>query len=90
MPMDEVEILDSKIVIIIPYSKTEKEGSLRLACKGNINPVMLFRKYLALRPSHVTTKRLFISYRIGKCTIQLRGIHFISEIPERFFTYLKP
>lgn len=89
MSTDDVEMLESKIVVTIPDSKTHKKRFFAVLSEGDINPVALFKKYIALRPRHVTHKRLFISYRNGKCTIQPCGINFFSKIPKKIASYLK-
>lgn len=89
MFMENVEILESKLVITIPDSKTHKERFFAVISDGYVNPVALFKKYIALRPAHTPHRRLFVSYRNGKCTVQPCGIHFFSKIPEKIATFLK-
>ncbi|KAK9701753.1 hypothetical protein QE152_g30384 [Popillia japonica] len=62
MLMDNVEILESKLVITIPDSKTHKERFFAVISDRDVNPMALFKKYIALRPAHTPHRRLFLSY----------------------------
>jgi hypothetical protein len=74
--------------VTISDTKTHKKRFFALVSDGNVNPVALFRKYFSLRPLHITHRRLIISYRKGKCTVQPCGIHFFSKILEKIARYL--
>lgn len=88
MTTEDVDVLEDKLVVTIPDSKTHKKRIFAVVSDGEVNPVLLFKKYAILRPVHVTHRRLFVSYRKGKCTVQPCGIHFFSKIPQKIAEYL--
>lgn len=49
----------------------------------------IVKKYMALRPKHVTTKQFFIHYRAGVCTNQNVGEHTFSNIPRAIAMFLE-
>ncbi|KAJ8977000.1 hypothetical protein NQ317_003426 [Molorchus minor] len=49
----------------------------------------LFRKYLSLRPPHVKHKRLFLYYKVGKCSSQPVGKNTMGKITSVVASYLK-
>lgn len=48
-----------------------------------------YRNYIALRPTNMTDRRFFLSYRNGKCCRQVVGIHKFGSIPQEIANYLK-
>lgn len=86
MSIDDVEDVDNILVVKVVDPKTHRE---RIFTVPNWENIELYRKYKALRPSHATTKRLFLKYRNGKCANQHVGINQIGEIPSRIALFLK-
>lgn len=79
MSIDDVNVLGNKLVITIPDSKTHKSRFFAVISEGDVDPVAFFKKYVALRPKHVPHRRLFLSYRNEKCTVQPCGVHFFPK-----------
>jgi len=49
----------------------------------------IYKKYVALRPSDVESKRFFLNFKKGKCSKQVMGINTIANFPKIVATYLK-
>ena len=77
----DVKDYGDEIVVRIPYSKTKTAKSFP------INGVMaeIVRKYVLLRSTRTLTDRFLVSYRCGKCTVQVMGKNTVAKIP--CFTY---
>lgn len=90
LSVDDIEDKESILIVHILKSKTNKPRTFIVTAdfEGGIKPIDLYRKYVALRPSHVENRRFFLSYRQGKCTIQPVGIHTIGGIPSKIAGYL--
>lgn len=88
--IDDIEDKESILIIHITKSKTNKPRTFIVTAdfEGGIKPIQLYKRYLALRPSHIGNTRFFLSYRQGKCTIQPVGIHTIGCIPSKIAIYL--
>lgn len=74
------------LVVKIPDSKTHIERTFVVIGQENL---ILYRKYLSLRPSHTPHNRLFINYKKGKCSIQPVGIHSFGILGLRIAEFLK-
>lgn len=84
MSIDDIEDMGSAILVKIPENKTNKPRSFTVT--GDC--VQIYRKYAALRPAGVTERRFFLSYRNGKCTKQVVGLHKIGGIPKEIALFL--
>jgi integrase len=85
MSLDDIEDLDSVLVLKVPDSKTHSERTFTIS---NLEYIKMYRKYRALRPPHATSRRLFLRYASGKCSNQNVGINKIGEIPSLIAWYL--
>jgi integrase len=56
---------------------------------NDLNLVEIYRKYLSLRPSSVSHRRLFINYQKGECMVQQVGIKKVAKIPQMIAKFLK-
>lgn len=89
MTVDNIKDHGGILVVKIPdksgghRSFTIAEGEGHSFC-----PLSVFRKYVALRPFHTKTRRLFLYYKEGKCTIQTVGINTLAKIPRQIAQYL--
>lgn len=54
----------------------------------SLNPYDIYQKYAKLRPRHVETRRFFLGYQHGKCTIQPAGMHTIGGVPRKVAEFL--
>lgn len=89
MTLDDIEDKNDTLIVNIPDSKTHKRRRfLILDDVGEPGNIALYRKYLALRPAHTPHRRLFVSYRQGKCSIQAVGIHTFGKIPAKIAGFL--
>jgi hypothetical protein len=48
----------------------------------------IYRKYLKLRPKHVTSRRFFLNYRNGKCINANVGTNTMAAIPSKVAKFL--
>src|SRR3978361_2388515 len=85
MSLDDIEDLDSVLVLTVPDSKTHSERTFTIS---NLEYIKMYRKYRAVRPPHATSRRLFLRYASGKCSNQNVGINKIGEIPSLIAWYL--
>jgi len=53
MTTEDVDVLEDKLIVTIPDSKTHKKRTFAIVFEGEVNPVLLFKKYAMLRPAHV-------------------------------------
>lgn len=83
MSIDDIEEKGGILIIKIPDSKTRIQrtfvvnGEISVGC----NIMEMYRKYVALRPPHTLHRRFFITYRAGKCTVQVVGKNTLAKIP---------
>ncbi|KAH0811327.1 hypothetical protein GEV33_011464 [Tenebrio molitor] len=90
MCITDIEDKGDLLLIHIPFTKTHKKRSFTMLSTGfGINPINLYRKYINLRPKKLSTMRLFLCYRSGKCTVQPVGINSFGKMPELIATFLK-
>lgn len=84
MTVHDIEDLESKLLISIPDSKTNKPRSFV------INQIYLnvYRKYVSLRPENMNSDRFFFKYQSGKGCRQVVGIHQFRKMPKIVATYL--
>lgn len=90
MTIDDVTDHGAILMVRLPDSKsggyrtfTVASGEGQLFC-----PLSVYRKYVALRPPHTKSRRLFLYYRDGKCTIQTVGINTLAKIPSQIAQFL--
>lgn len=83
MTTDNIEKVESVLVITIPDSKTHIQRKFTLIGTEvhGINLLDIYKKYTALRPANVKHNKFFVQYRKGKCTVQTVGINQFSKIP---------
>lgn len=78
----DIEDKGAYLHISITATKTYKPRSFTIIKEGYpVDPLEIYRKYAALRPSHVLHGRFFLNYKKEKCTAQPVGINTISGIP---------
>ncbi|KAJ3661916.1 hypothetical protein Zmor_006291 [Zophobas morio] len=71
-----------------PDSKTHKPRRFVVVNGQDIDNIVLYRKYIALKPFHITHRRLFSNYKKRKCTVQPVGLHTFGKIPGYIAGYL--
>lgn len=86
MTIDDVEDLNSLILVKIPTSKNKKSRSFHIVGEHYIN---IYRKYASFRPQHWNERRLFIKYDNGKCCKMVMGIHKIGNVTREVASFLK-
>lgn len=84
MTIQDVEDLQSKLLVSIPDSKTDKPRSFVI----NEMYLNIYRKYVAIRPENMDSNRFFFKYQNGKGCRQVVGIHQFRKIPKMVATYL--
>ncbi|KAJ8966599.1 hypothetical protein NQ317_015986 [Molorchus minor] len=87
LTVDDIEDVGSSWIVKIPNTKTKIPRIFVVTDVGNM--LELFRKYLSLRPPHVKHKRLFLYYKVGKCSSQPVGKNTMGKIPSVVASYLK-
>lgn len=87
------DIEDNGSVLVVNILKTKNYKPRSFVVSGaegkGFNGLETYRKYAALRPSHLGEGRFFLCYRSGKCTVQPVGINTLSKIPRLVADYLK-
>lgn len=84
MTIQDVEDLQSKLLIRIPDSKTNKPRSFIV----NQMYLNVYRKYVALRPEDMNSIRFFFKHKNGRGYRQVVGIHQFRKMPKVVATYL--
>lgn len=83
--VDDVKTDTQLQAINLPDTKTNKERTF--VVKGEY--LNIVRKYQALRPENVATKRFFLNYQNGKCTRQPIGRNKFAAMPKEIAAFLK-
>lgn len=86
MTIDDILDENSALIITVPDTKT---GKKRIFTVTSIDHIRIYRKYVQLRPKHITSRRVFIRYTNGKCNAQVVGVHKIGQIPSLIAKYLE-
>lgn len=90
MTIDDVEDMESILVVKIPDSKTKTSRIFTINNIDSIDYLSFYRNYIALRPKDEgTPRRLFLKYNKGKCSCQVVGMNSIAKIPSEVANYLK-
>lgn len=84
MTLQDIEDLESKLLISIPDSKTNKPRSFVV----NEMYLNIYRKYVALRPENMNSVRFFFKCQNGRGCRQVVGIHQFRKMPQMVATYL--
>ncbi|XP_033216854.1 uncharacterized protein LOC117172760 isoform X4 [Belonocnema kinseyi] len=82
--LDDVVKQGDLIVVHLPNAESKKPRTFVI----NQDFTETVRKYEALRPAIVGTKRFFLNYQKGRCTAQVIGIHKLSSMPKQIATFL--
>ena len=72
------------MLVNIPNTKNKKPRKFAVTDQF----FTLYKKYRKLRPQNMEREKLFISYRGGKCTKQVVGIHSIGIAPRTIAEFL--
>lgn len=83
---DDIQDCDNVLIVNVPDTKTNMNRTFTVT---NPDYIRLFRKYAALRPAHVTGRRLFLKYQQGRCYAQVVGVHTMGKIPSLIADYLQ-
>lgn len=82
---ENVEDNGKEIMVRIPTSKTKEPKFFVIV--GPFGEIV--REYMKLRPENAPTKRFFLQYRKGKCTVQVMGKNSIAKIPKEIAKFLE-
>uniref|UniRef100_A0A224XLN7 Tyr recombinase domain-containing protein n=1 Tax=Panstrongylus lignarius TaxID=156445 RepID=A0A224XLN7_9HEMI len=89
MSVNDVEPRGDVLKVIIPHAKNNSPRTFIVTNRiSTINFIELYKKYISLRPSHISHQRLFINFKNSRCTVQPVGINMISKIPSKIAKYL--
>lgn len=82
MTLDDIEDKGSILIVKIPDSKTNVQRKFIVdgETSNGVNVLDLFRRYIDLRSPKTSHRRLFVSYRVGKCSVQVIGKNSISKV----------
>ncbi|XP_022913648.2 uncharacterized protein [Onthophagus taurus] len=86
------DIADKEDILIITIQNSN--GKMRTFTITNdmfdgVEPLQLYREYFSLRPIHCEHNTFFVSYKMGKCSVQVIGINSFSKIPSLIAKYLQ-
>lgn len=83
--LDDIEDLNSALLVRIPDTKTKVPRSFTLTgCFYDI-----YKKYARLRPPNIDHQRFFLNYQNSKCTKQVVGINKFGSMPKEIASFLK-
>lgn len=85
MKIGDVEILENRVVIVIPVTKTYCSRSFVII---KLDWVKIIKEYSNLR-KNVENSRYFLQMRFGKVINQPFGHNSIGNFPKKIATYLK-
>lgn len=88
MLVTHVEDRKSVFVVNVPETKTDKKRIFTIIDESEMNSLKLIRDYMSLRPRGCSEKRLFLTYRQGRCTVQPVGKNTFGKIPSIIAKYL--
>lgn len=86
MTIEDIKDCNDVLIVTVPDTKTDINRTFTIT---NPDYIRLYRKYAALRPKHVTSRRLFLRYELGKCHAQVVGVHTIGKMPCLIAKHLK-
>lgn len=86
MTIDDVEDAGRVLIVKVPDTKTNVSRTFTVT---NSHHIQYYRNYLALRPPHASSKRLFLKYHKGKCVNQVVGINTIGSVPSSIAKFLQ-
>ncbi|KAF5282881.1 hypothetical protein FQR65_LT14184 [Abscondita terminalis] len=84
--VEDLVIKSDRIIVSIPKTKNYIPRTFAITDKTWME---LIKKYLNLRPTHVTNNRFFLTYRSGYCINSPIGINMMGKISKHIATYLK-
>lgn len=76
-------------MVTVKASKTNTNRLFAIVDDEQENLMKLIRKYVSLRPKHVTHKRFFILYRNNKCSAQPVGVNTFAKMPYNIAKFLQ-
>jgi len=85
LTVDNIFDKGDMVLVKIPKTKNDKPRSFIIT----EDFYQIYKKYVALRPSDVESKRFFFNFKKGKCSKQVIGINTIANFPKIVATYLK-
>lgn len=90
LTIDDIEDHGTKLVVHISDSKTSHRTFVVAGAEGHtFCPLTVYRKFISVRPRYARTRRLFLSYKNGKCTINVVGKNALAKIPSHVARYLE-
>lgn len=92
MKVDDIQEHESVLLCTIPDSKTRKQRVFvvnKSSDGDDPNLIGMYKKYAALRSPKTEHRRLFVTYKGGKCSVQPVGKNTISKIPCMIAKYLQ-
>lgn len=84
MMLEDIEDLGNKLLIKVPYNKTNKPRSFIV----NEKYLEIYRRYAANRPKNFDNSRFFYKYQNGKSYRQVIGVHQFGKMPQIVADYL--
>lgn len=85
MKISDLDILENRIIIVIPVTKT---NSSRTFVITKPEWIIVIKQYYDLR-NNIESERFFLQMRYGKVTRQPFGHNSIGNFPKKIATYLK-
>lgn len=87
LTVNDLKDTGNEFILSIPNTRIKTKVNKTHVIEGEFTNII--RRYIALRPPHVPTDRLFLQYRNGKCTCQVIGKNTIAQIPKEMAKFLK-
>jgi integrase len=89
LTVDDIKDNGSFLVVYVRNGKTHIPRTFTITDDGcSFKPCCIYRKYLKLRPKHVTSRRFFLNYRNGKCINANVGVNTMAAIPSKVAKFL--
>lgn len=84
--VEHIKLYNDAILVTVPKTSSSAMFTFTISDRSFCRIV---KKYLALRPKKVNTKRFFLKYQGGKCKAFPIGKSTFCEMPRRIADYLK-
>jgi integrase len=91
LKLGDIENVGSALLESVNNTKTKVYRTFAIIDndKESLDFLDMYRRYIALRPSHVQHRRLFLKYKNGKCVNQVVGKNTLGSLPRKIAEFLK-
>ena len=90
LTLDDIEDVGTALLVRVNNTKTKVNRTFAIIDneEESLHFLDIYRRYVALRPSHVQHRRLFLKYTNGKCVNQVVGKNTLGFVPRKIAEFL--